>query len=160
MKANWPVIGRIALWVVGALALAALLAATILVTTRKHATHLEDGLFQFITFLIGAAIAFYFGQRSVRQAAADVVRPQAKSALRRLVSLGRGIALVQQVAVDQVKGVDEGDHVPGDRVVASAELVAVLLSGQLEVVNAAIEDWREFTPDLVNDLEQEGKHAA
>ncbi|HET9677535.1 MAG TPA: hypothetical protein VFP21_08545, partial [Solirubrobacterales bacterium] len=57
-----------------------LLALTIFVTSRKSTTNAESALWTFILFAIGLAATYYFGRKSVSEAAADVVRPQARSA--------------------------------------------------------------------------------
>jgi hypothetical protein len=64
--------------------------ATIKFTTQANGTHLESAPFEFIAFAAGIAVSWYLGRQSVKHAAAELVRPAASSALRRLVSIGRG----------------------------------------------------------------------
>jgi len=149
--------GPMVLW---AVLLAVLLAVTIAVTTRKNATHLDTALWEFILFGIGLLVSFYFGRKSVKEAASDVIRPAASAALRRLVSLGKGIRTIGVIAGEQAKDANETGNVPADRVVAGIETLSILLEAQVAVVIDAIEDWRQFTPDLVNQLQEEGKGSA
>ena len=156
----WAAVWRYAKFVVAALFLAGLLAGTIAITTRKHATHLEDALVQIILFAIGVAASFYFGTRSVKDAASDVIRPSARAALRRLVSLGRGIKTIQEVASMHSREARQENSAGAERVAANLDVLQVLLAAQVAVVIAAMEDWREFTPDLVNELQEEGQRQA
>jgi hypothetical protein len=144
-------------FILAAVFLAGLLAGAIAITTRKHATHLEDALVQVILFAIGLAASFYIGTRSVKNAASDVIRPSAKAALRRLVSLGRGLNTIQEVASSYSREARGVESVEAERIVANLDILQVLVEAQVAVVIAAMEDWRDFTPDLVNELQAEGQ---
>lgn len=137
------------------------LGLTVHVTTRKGATHLETGLWEFILFAVGVVASFYIGQRSVTKAAHEIVRPQARSALRRLVSLGKIIGTARAMLDEQgVAAAVASEN--GDLGVAQVELafkmIDLTLENSTEQVVAAIEDWREFTPDIVNELVTSSDH--
>ena len=141
--------------------LIALLALTIFVTSRKDTTNMESGLWTFILFAIGLGATYYFGRKSVKEAAADVVRPHAKSAGRRIITLGKGIGLFraamheQHLAAKSTAAKNDG-QVP----IASIDLAYATLELQLEqqelIVIDALEDWREFDPDIENELKKMG----
>jgi hypothetical protein len=133
------------------------LVITIYFTTRKSATHVETALWEFISFAIGLGLSYYLGKASIKQAANDVIKPQARSALRRLSGVGSGIATAQQYAQGQAERAMLADDWPAERFVDSLETMSLMLSVQIESLSAAIEDWREFSPELVNELEVKAK---
>jgi hypothetical protein len=140
--------------------LAALLAFTLKVTSKDDATNTETALWTFILFMIGLAVSYYFGKQSVEQAAADLVRPQARSAARRLVTLGQGIRTLELVVERQRQAAAEAaatnhGNVGLDRVDLALDMLLTYSSLQLLTVNDALEDWRQFDPAIVNDLEKE-----
>jgi prolyl-tRNA synthetase len=150
--------GRWYLERVGALlALFALLALTIFVTSQKDTNNTETGLWTFILFAIGLGVSFYFGKKSVTEAAADIVRPQARSAARRLVTLGEGIGAFKQsldqhrVAAHAVSERDEG-AVPIEDFDLACDALDIQVRLQTKMVIDALEDWRQFDPDFVNEL--------
>jgi len=137
--------------------LVALLVLTIVITGRSSTTNGESALWTFILFVIGLAATFYFGRKSVSEAAADVVRPQARSAGRRIITLGKGIGLFRAAMREQHSAArhaatENGGNVP----IASIELAYATLDLQVEQqmlsVIDALEDWREFDPEIVNEL--------
>ena len=144
------------------LALIALLVLTIYVTSRKDANNTETGLWTFILFAIGLGVSFYFGKKSVTEAAADLVRPQARSAARRLVTLGRGIGAFRQV-LDQhrraARTTAESNNgaIPIEDFDLVCETLDIQVQLQTKMVIDALEDWRQFDPDFANELmEDEG----
>jgi hypothetical protein len=141
-----------------ALVLVALLALTIAVTGRKHATDTENALWTFILFAIGIGVSFYFGRQSIKDAASDLVRPQARGAARRLITLGSGIAGVSQLIelhrVAASETAKTAGSVPLQQVTMGYDVLDLYVSRQLETVGDALEDWREFEPKIVNELEE------
>ena len=147
--------------------LGVLLALTIIVTGREKATDIENALWTFILFAIGLVVSLYFGQKSVKDAAADVVRPQARGAARRLGTLGRGIRSFLDVielnrqAGEEIAQQSDG-RVPMDHLDLAYATLFVQIEAQMRTVVDALEDWREFEPEIVNELretEQLGQHA-
>jgi hypothetical protein len=137
--------------------LIALLVLTIFVTSRKSTTNGESALWTFILFAIGLVATYYFGRKSVSEAAADLVRPQARSAGRRIVTLGKGIgffraAMREQHSAATSTAAENDGKVP----IASIDLAYATLELQIEqqllTVIDALEDWREFDPEIENEL--------
>lgn len=145
----WPTVAFVGL--------AALLGLTIWVTGRNGATGTENALWQFILFGIGLGASFYFGRQSVSQAAADVVRPQARAAARRLTTLGRGIRGFGGVidlsrdAAEELAERNQGS-VPIQHVAHAYDVLYVQIEMQMRTVIDALEDWRQFDPEIVNHL--------
>jgi cytochrome c biogenesis factor len=141
------------------LLLITLLVLTIVVTSRKNTTNGESALWTFILFAIGLAATYYFGRKSVSEAAADVVRPQARSAGRRIIALGKGIGLFRAAMQEQHSAArNAATENDGKVPIASIELAYATLDLQVEqqmlIVIDALEDWREFDPDIVNELKK------
>lgn len=134
-----------------------LLVLTIHVTTRKDTTNTETALWTFILFAIGLAASFYFGRQSVSAAAADVVRPQAKAAGRRLVTLGKGVGALRQAlklhqGAAEVAAEREHGKVPLEMVDLASRSLEIQLDLQMRTVVDALEDWRQFDPEIANEL--------
>jgi hypothetical protein len=134
----------------GALAvLGALLYFTIEVTAKPHATDTENALWTFILFAVGILLSYYFGRQSVEEAAADLVRPQARSAARRLVTLGRGVKTVSVViemhrdAAADLAATNHGD-VSLEHVNLALDSLTTYVNLQLLTIADALEDWRQF----------------
>jgi hypothetical protein len=142
--------------------LAALLGLTIYVTSRKDATNAESALWTFILFAIGVGATYYLGRESVKNAAAEVIKPQAGSAGRRLITLGRGmnsIRVVMQAHRNAARRAAEanGGVVPLESVELACATFEVQLDQQMSSVIDALEDWRQFDPDIKNEFEGYGE---
>jgi hypothetical protein len=70
---------------------------TLQVTAKEETTKTETALWTFILWAIGLGVSYLLGKRSVTDAAANIVRPQARSATRRLITLGKGIRTMASV---------------------------------------------------------------
>ena len=143
-----------------AVVLTGLLALTIYVTGRDDTTSRESALWTFILWIFGLGASFYIGRESVKAAAAEIVRPQARGAARRLVTLGRGIAgFTEVVELNRQAAGDLADRnsgsVPIRQIEHSFDLMDLYMRGQLQAVSAALEDWREFEPEIVNEILKE-----
>jgi hypothetical protein len=139
--------------------LAGLLGLTLLVTSKDDTTNTESALWTFILFASGLGVSFYYGQRSIRDGAAELVRPHARGAARRLVTLGRGhqnlvrtIQLYKTAAARQA-GKEDPRVVPLEAFDLACDVFLVHIDGQQQTVNDALEDWREFDPAIVNELQ-------
>lgn len=127
------------------------------VTGGKN-TEKEDDLWTFITFAIGIAVSFYFGMQSIKNAAANIVRPQARGAARRLINLGLGLQMFDEVLqrhreAAEEQAVSNRGAVPLEQVTLAYDNLSFHIEGQKRTVVDALEDWREFEPEIVNDLE-------
>lgn len=156
MKKNWKwyaVRGAALLFLI------ALLVLTIVVTSRKSTTNGESALWTFILFAIGLAATYYFGRKSISEAAADMVRPQARSAGRRIIALGKGIGLFRAAMQEQQSAARrEAAENDGNVPIANIDLAYALLDLQVDqqmlIVIDALEDWREFDPEIENELKK------
>lgn len=137
-----------------------LLVATVYVSSRRSTTVTEQALWTFIMFAIGILTSYFFGRQSVRSAAEEMVRTQARSATRRLRTLGFGIQgigaklEIGQSAADAIAN-SNGGSVPIDHLALMTKMTYLDINAQMQVVIDALEDWREFDPSIVHELKQE-----
>jgi len=143
-------------------ALAALLIFTLNVTGKDDATNTETALWTFILFAVGIGVSFYFGKKSTAEAARDIVRPQAKAAARRLVTLGAGLAAIKAVldrhrSAARITADDAGGDVPVEDFNLAYESIEIHIDLQKQMVVDALEDWRHFDPEIATELLEEDK---
>lgn len=121
------------------------------IASTRTTTSLENALLQIISLALGMGASYYFGRRSVGEAATEIIKPLAKSALRRLSSLHARLYR----AADVIEAAEQ----PGDREDSQATLARLeeIVHGQLMTTDDAIEDWmdilldKEISPDDVLD---------
>ena len=75
------------LWVIPFVVTLAVFGFVVYVASERALSQLEVVLFQVLTLGLGLFGSFWFGRSSAREAARDVVRPHARSALRTILSL-------------------------------------------------------------------------
>lgn len=132
-----------------------------LLFTGNENTNRENGLYQFIFFSAGVGFSFFSGRQSARVAAADVLRPHAKAAMRRLTNLGAGIrgfgeALNAERRYIETEAENNGGMVPATHVTQAHEMLSIQIQAQIRTTTDAMEDWREFVPDEVAAVERQG----
>ena len=116
------------------------------VTTTRPLTDLESVLFQLFTLVTGLIGSFFFGRRSAREAAREIIRPHARSAFRRLVSLYHSLSRVACV-IDS----PQNSESPKDCQVILARLEGIVVE-QLAAADDALKDWRDIVPEDVEEL--------
>ena len=113
-------------------------------------TGLESTLWQIFTFAAGLSGSFIFGRQSAREAAREIIKPHARSAFRRVLSLYRSLARTSAtIKSSQVPGFDE------DPQVTLAKLDTIVTE-QLAAADDVLEDWRDIVPDDVEELTKNG----
>ena len=111
-------------------------------------TDLENVLLQIIFLAIGCSVSFFVGQKSVEKAAKEMIKPHARSAFRRLVSLYESLSR----ASTEIQSLDNSGPLEDYRV-AFAKLDAIVTE-QLTTADDALEDWRDVVPADVEELKQ------
>ena len=118
------------------------------ITTKRPLTDLENVLLQVIFLAIGSSISFFAGQKSAREAASEIIKPHARSAFRRLLSLYHGLSrAATAIELSQSSKSDEDYQVLLARL---EEIVAY----QLITADNALEDWNDIVPEDVKELKQ------
>ena len=115
--------------------------------TRSY-TDLESYFLQISVALVGIAISFYSGRLSVREAAREIIKPYARSAFRRLVSLYRSISEVGRT-IESSRNIESLDNYK----MILAELKGIVF-WQLVTADDALEDWKDIVPEEVKKLDR------
>jgi len=131
----------------------------VVISGQRQLSQLEFALFQIIEVALALVGAFFVGQRSAGAAAADVVRPHARSAFRRLTSLYEGLGRLRSSIDDRrafLDGVANKSKSTVDMAYVQTQLdiLSVQVIAELATANDAMEDWRDLVPDEVERLER------
>ena len=116
--------------------------------TERKLTNLESVILQ--AFVLGAGLigSFVFGRQSAREAAREIIKPHARSAFRRLLSLYQSLSRVGST----IEASQKSDS-PEDHGITLAKLEAIVIE-QLATADDALEDWRDIVPEDVEELRQ------
>ena len=125
-----------------------LVGLSIFVATKRTLTGLENTLLQVFSLIFGLAGSFLFGKHSAHAAAKDILKPHAKSAFRRLMSLYRSLSRVAQ-ELEMAKK----DKSENSKELMIERLDAIVIE-QLVTADDAIEDWRDIVPEDVAEVER------
>lgn len=118
---------------------------SIYVASQRDLTSLENTLLQVFSLALGLIGSFQFGKQSAREAAKDMIKPHARSAFRRLVSLYESLSRV---------GFEiEGSKQLNSPEVTIAKLEAIVVE-QLATADDALEDWNDIVPEEVAELKE------
>ena len=116
--------------------------------TTRTLTGLESVILQFFSLMAGLVGSFFFGRQSAREAAREIIKPHARSAFRRLLSLYQSLSRVADVIESS-----QNAQAPEENQVTLAKLEAIVVE-QLASADDAIEDWRDIVPEEVKELDQ------
>ena len=117
-------------------------------TTTRVLTAVESTIWQVFVLTAGLAGSFIFGRQSAKEAAREIIKPHARSAFRRLVSLYESLSRASTVIE-----LTESSESSEDIRVTIAKLDAIVTE-QLNTADDALEDWRDIVPEDVEELKQ------
>ena len=145
VRANFPY----AIIALLAIACVALVIFVVRVSSRRLLTPLESTLLQVVILATGVSASYLFSQRSARVAAEQIVKPHARSAFRRVKNLYSGLF--------QMKGLIDRHHEKPSEQDSSqvVDIIEAMVNLQVITVSDAMDDWREFVPEEVADLERQ-----
>ena len=118
------------------------------IAATRDLSGLESVLLQIILLAIGSSISFFAGHRSAREAAEAIIKPHARSAFRRLLSLYRSLSRAANAIESSQSSESDGDY---QVVLARLEEIVAY---QLMTADDALEDWNDIVPEDVKELEQ------
>lgn len=118
------------------------------VTTTRTLTGLESVLLQIFTLVTGLVGSFMFGRQSAQEAAKELIKPHARSAFRRLLSLYDSLSRVAYT-IESSQNFDSQE----DYQIAFAKLEGIVVE-QLTTASDALEDWSDIVPEDVEELRQ------
>lgn len=118
------------------------------VAAFRDLSALENTLLQVFSLGLGLVGSYILGQASARDAAGEMIKPHARSAFRRLVSLTKSLSRLAQTMQDI-------RHTGGQNPQAAAivdRLEAIVIE-QITTAADALEDWRDVLPEDVKALQ-------
>ena len=113
--------------------------------TQRVLTTIESVLLQLFSLSAGLVGSYIFGKQSSRKAAKEIIKPHARSAFRRLLSLFKSLSRVAQEIQDF-----QNAHVINEKFVM-ARIDAIVIE-QLATADDALEDWRDIVPEEVEEI--------
>lgn len=141
------------------IATAILAIVTVKVATSAPANRTAAALLQVMTLALGIVASVYTGRRTARTAAEDVLRPHARSAFRRVLSLFQAFGRLEQSIDDRTEDLTQiANANSGNVEIASVRLAMNALRSQvIEQVGTASDamaDWRDIVPEEVEKIEK------
>lgn len=119
----------------------------VVVAAFRDLTALENVLLQVFSLGLGLIGSYVLGRESARDAAREVVKPHARSAFRRLLSLYRSLSRLAY-AIETIRS-DCNAHPETIHVLDKLEGIVV---EQIATADDALEDWRDIVPEDVAEL--------
>lgn len=116
--------------------------------TKRPMTGLESALWQIFVFSAGLVGSFIFGKQSAQKAAREMLKPHARSAFRRLISLYQSL---QRVAAAIQSSRRPQSYENYRMTVAKLEVIVI---EQLAAADDALADWNDIVPEDVAELKQ------
>jgi len=138
-------------WVLAALLVFVALAISafvLYITTQRTLNSVEGILWQVFVLTSGLAGSFIFGRQSAQAAAKEMIKPHARSAFRRLLSLYLSLSRAA-TAIESAQISDSHENYQ----VALARLEEIVTE-QLSTADDALEDWRDVVPEDIDELER------
>ncbi len=139
-------------WVLASFLILISLGVSVLViytTTTRVLTTVESTIWQVFVLTAGLTGSFIFGRQSAKEVAKEIIKPHARSAFRRLVSLYESLSR----ASTEIQSINNLES-PEDYKVLVAKLDAIVTE-QLNAADDALEDWRDIVPEDVEELKQQ-----
>ena len=118
-----------------------------IVAAYRDLTALENVLLQVFSLGFGLLGSYVVGRESARDAAREMVKPHARSAFRRLLSLYGSLSRLAY-AIQTIRS-DGNAHLDTMRVLDKLEAIVV---EQIATADDALEDWRDIVPEDVAEL--------
>ncbi len=131
---------------------ASIAVAVIFVITalKETLTQLEIVFFQAITLFLGLLGSFVFGRQSAMQSARETIRPHARSAFRRLLSLFNSLSRLATAIENARSSKPMKDQPVLDKLEA-------IVTEQIATADDALEDWRDIVPEEVDEIREKFK---
>lgn len=116
--------------------------------TTRTMNGVESVLWQIFVLVAGLTGSFIAGKQTARESAKEIIKPHARSAFRRLLSL----YLSLQRAAAEIKS-SQSTESHEDHQVVLAKLDAIVTE-QLATADDALDDWNDIVPEDVAELKQ------
>jgi len=120
------------------------------VSTVRDLTALENTLLQLFSLGLGLLGSYLLGKASASQNAQEMIKPHARSAFRRLVSLTQSLSRLAQTMQDLRP--PNGENPQAAAIVDRLEGIVI---EQIATAADALEDWRDVLPEDFHALRNE-----
>ena len=117
--------------------------------SERKLSDLENIQFQIITMSIGLVGSYLLGGATARESAMDIVRPHAKSAFRRVLSLYASLGRLNKT-MEKIKPTLASNP----QAIAAIERFQDLVIEQINTSGDTIEDWGDIVPDEVAKIKE------
>jgi len=120
----------------------------VITAVNRELSSLEGALFQVLGLGAGLLGSYVLGRRSASVAAREMVKPHARSAFRRVLSLYSGLSRLAQI-IERVRA--EPDQQPA---LAALDTLEAVIIEQIATADDALDDWRDLVPEDVEEVER------
>lgn len=117
------------------------------IATDRKLTPFESVILQVFSLSAGLLGSYLLGRRTSKELIQEAVRPHARSAFRRLISLYRSISRVA-TTIEASEPKDERGKIA---------IIKAIVVEQLNTADDALEDWQDLDPDSVKELRKKLK---
>ena len=124
------------------------IAGLVFIASTRSMTTLENVFLQALSLLIGIGVSLFISRQSAEKTAREIIKPHAKSAFRRLLSLYESLSRASTI----IKSLDESKSLEEYRVVLA--MLDAIVTEQLATADDALEDWNDIVPEDVEELSQ------
>lgn len=114
----------------------------IVISADRNLSTLENTLLQIFSVALGLVGSYVLGQASAREAARDMMKPHARSAFRRLVSLTQSLSRLA-TNLDQLRPTMQHNAEASVLI----DRVGYIVIEQIAIATDALEDWRDVIPE-------------
>jgi hypothetical protein len=114
-------------------------------------TGLENVLLQVISLFLGMVGSYVLGRESASDAARELIKPHAKSAFRRLLSLYYGLSRLVQ-AIQTVRMTNSSEKIS-----SILDKLEVMVIDQIRTADDALDDWHDIVPEDVDQIRDQIK---
>lgn len=119
----------------------------VIIASQRDLTGLENTLLQVISLGLGLIGSYVLGRESSKEMAYELVKPHAKSAFRRLLSLYNSISRLG-VAIHESRST----LVLGDPTSLVLDKLQAMVIEQISTADDALEDWKDILPEELEKL--------
>lgn len=119
----------------------------LVVAIYRPLTGLENVLLQVFSLGIGLVGSYVLGRESARDVAKELIKPHARSAFRRLLSLYASLSRLA-LAIQTARPVSNSETLHS----SVLDKLEVIVTEQIATADDALEDWRDIVPEDVEEL--------
>jgi hypothetical protein len=121
---------------------------TVYISNQRTLSSLEGVLLQLFILVSGLIGSFFIGKRFARDTAREIIKPHARSAFRRLLSLYTSLNRV----LVEIQSSKNSVSVGGNEI--ALQRLEAIVTMQIGTADDALEDWRDIIPEDVEELMQ------